>query len=77
MTHLTDTIISTIAVCIGVASSTAEEYHGPETTVGGIYDTSYKSVIRTIFAIRRFLPSRIVADTTILNMVIFGNSKRP
>jgi hypothetical protein len=66
--YLTDTIIGFFTTYMGW------ECHRPETT----YVTSYMFDIRAIVAsLRILLLPRIVADSTILNMVIFGYSKRP
>jgi hypothetical protein len=71
VTHLANAVIGFFTTDI------RWECHCPETTVGGVYDAFYEHVIRTTLAFRRFLPSRVMTDTTPLNMVIFGDSKGP
>jgi len=74
MTDLANAIIGFFTTDIG----SGEYYLLVFSTVRRIYLTSYMLDIRAIVAsLRILLLPRIVADITILNMVIFGDSKRP
>jgi hypothetical protein len=74
MTHLTDTVVGGRATDIG-----SGEYDRLGATVGRLYLFPYHLEIGGILTKRCFGWSArsIVADSAILNMVIFGNSKRP
>jgi hypothetical protein len=72
VTHLTNAVIGFFTAYIGSA-----EYHLPIAATGRVYIASDTLKIRAFTAVLIVRGTTGVADDTIVNMMIFGNSKRP